>query len=87
MPWPSPPKRPAGIQTLSQDPDLRQWPLTLYPFNPRVAEGFKRAYIDLDKTDPSDAGVIADRLRFGRDLPALAGRYRLYLPLVWGRGR
>jgi len=69
------------FQTLSQDPHLQQWPLTLYPFNPRVTEGFKRAYIDLDKTDPSDAGVIADRLRFGRDLPAPWQLDDTYLPL------
>lgn len=69
------------FQTLSQESVLQPWPLTLHPFNPRVTAGFKQAYIDLDKTDPSDAAVVADRLRFGRDLPAPWRLDETYLPL------
>ncbi|MGC8817594.1 MAG: IS110 family transposase [Candidatus Hadarchaeum sp.] len=38
-------------------------------FNPKVIQGFKKAYPELPKTDKVDAWIIADRLRFGR-LPA-----------------
>lgn len=34
--------------------------------NPRQVKNFKKAYSDLPKTDPVDAFVIADCLRFGR---------------------
>ena len=54
---------------LDQDPFLKQTPVTLYPFNPRLTANFKRTYSDLDKTDAIDAFVVADRLRLGRDLP------------------
>lgn len=55
---------------LSQNPDLNQWPVTLYPFNPRLTANYKKSFSDLDKTDAIDAFVVADRLRIGRDLPA-----------------
>ena len=58
------------FQTLDQDPFLNQWPLALYPFNPRLTANFKKTYGDLDHTDLIDAFVTADRLRLGRDLPA-----------------
>jgi transposase len=58
------------FQTLEQDPVLNQWPLTLYPFNPRLTANYKKTFVDLDHTDPIDAFVVADRLRIGRDLPA-----------------
>jgi transposase len=58
------------LQTLDQDPLLNQWPLELYPFNPRLTANFKKTYVDLDHSDPIDAFVAADRLRLGRDLPA-----------------
>jgi len=57
------------FRTLDDDPFLKQRPLTLYPFNPRLTAHFKKTYADLDKTDLIDAFVIADRLRLGRDLP------------------
>jgi len=57
------------FQTLNQDPVLNQWPLRLYPFNPRLTAKFKGTYADDDHTDVYDAFVTADRLR----LPA-AGR-------------
>lgn len=58
------------FQTLDQDPTLKQWPLELLPFNPRLTANFKKTYVDLDHADPIDAFVAADRLRLGRDLPA-----------------
>ena len=36
------------FQTLSQDPFLNQWPVQLYPLNPRLTANFKRTYVDLD---------------------------------------
>lgn len=57
------------FQTLSRDPTLQQWPLQLYPLNPRLTANFAKTYVDRDHTDLSDAFVIADRLRMGRDLP------------------
>ena len=79
------------FQTLDRDPFLNQWPLHLYPLNPRLTANFKKTYVDLDHTDPIDAFVVADRLRLGRDLPApfhyedhffplrLLTRYRFHL--------
>lgn len=69
------------FQTLSQDPLLNQWPLELYLFNPRLTANFKHSYGDLDKTDPIDAFVVADRFRFGRDLPVPFHYDETYLPL------
>jgi len=57
------------FQTLDQDPTLKQWPVELFPFNPRLTANFKKTYVDLDHADPIDAFVAADRLRLGRDLP------------------
>jgi transposase len=56
------------FQTLQQDVLLSQWPLDLHVINPRLTANFKKSYVDLDKSDPIDAYVIADRLRWGRDL-------------------
>lgn len=57
------------FETLRQDPTLRDWSVELFAFNPRLTANFKKSYEDLDKSDPIDAYVIADRLRWGRDLP------------------
>ncbi len=54
---------------LDQDPFLKQRPLLLYPFNPRLIATFRKTYSERDKSDLIDAAIIADRLRFGRDLP------------------
>jgi len=58
------------FQTLSRDPQLNQWPMQLYAFNPRLTANYKKTFIDLDHADPVDAFVVADRLRIGRELPA-----------------
>lgn len=57
------------FQTLERDPTLQQWPLQLFALNPRLTANFAKTYVDRDHTDLSDAFVIADRLRMGRDLP------------------
>lgn len=57
------------FETLRNDPALQGWPVELFAFNPRLTASFKKSYLDLDKSDPIDAYVIADRLRWGRDLP------------------
>jgi len=69
------------FQALAQDPTLNHWPVELYVFNPRLTANFKKTYVDLDHTDPIDAFVVADRLRFGRDLPVPFHYDETYLPL------
>ena len=69
------------FQTLDRDPFLNQWPLHLYPLNPRLTANFKKTYVDLDHTDPIDAFVVADRLRLGRDLPPPFHYDERYFPL------
>ena len=46
-------------------------------FNPRLIQGFRAACGAMDKTDPEDAYLIAERLRFGRlpDYPPPDARY------------
>jgi len=56
------------FETLQNDPGLRAWPHELFLINPRLTANFKKSYVDLDKSDPIDAYVIADRLRWGRDI-------------------
>jgi len=51
---------------LSSHPQLAQFKLKLYQINPKLTRNFKKAYPDLSKTDPIDAFVIADRIRFRR---------------------
>jgi len=69
------------FQTLEQDSFLNQWPLELYPLNPRLTANFRKTYIDLDHHDLTDAFVIADRLRLGRDLPLPFHYDERYFPL------
>jgi transposase len=52
----------------------------VYAINAKLVAHFKKAYIEMDKTDPGDAFVIADRLRFGR-LPRLAEPDERYLAI------
>ncbi len=56
------------FQSLQQDALLAAWPLDLHALNPRLTANFKKSYVDMDKSDPIDAFVIADRLRWGRDI-------------------
>lgn len=69
------------FQTLEHDPLLNQWPVSLYPFNPRLTASYKKAMGDLDHTDPIDALYIADRLRTKRKLPASFHYDERYLPV------
>jgi transposase len=57
------------FQALQRDPLLNDWPLALFAFNPRLIAKYKETFSDQDKTDDSDAFLVADRLRMGRDLP------------------
>ena len=62
-------------------PSLADQPVTLYPFNPRLVHNFKKALGEEEKTDLLDAGVIAERLRFGKKLPRPFVMEEMYLPL------
>ncbi len=66
---------------LAETPALDAWPVTLYPFNPRLVANFKKALGEEEKTDLRDAGVVAERLRFGKKLPRPFAMDELYLPL------
>lgn len=65
---------------LSSHPRLVQFKLNIYQINPKLTRNFKKAYPDLPKTDPIDAFVIADRIRFGR-LPLPVNNNYTYLSL------
>lgn len=66
---------------LSEAPQLAQWPVRLYPFNPRLVRNFKKALGEEEKTDLRDAGITAERLRFGKKLPRPFNMAEMYLPL------
>lgn len=57
------------FQQLSQASELAEFPVDLYAFNPRLTAKYKETFSETDKDDPTDAFVVADRLRMGRDLP------------------
>jgi transposase len=57
------------FQLLASDATLKQWSVELYAFNPRVTAKYRDSFLDLDKDDPEDALLLADRLRLGRELP------------------
>ena len=56
------------FESLRNDPVLAEKSSELFLLNPRLTANFKKSYVDLDKSDPIDAYVIADRLRWGRDI-------------------
>lgn len=56
------------FESLRNDPALAEGSSELFLLNPRLTANFKKSYVDLDKSDPIDAYVIADRLRWGRDI-------------------
>jgi len=56
------------FQSLQQEALLASWPVDLHALNPRLTANFKKSYVDVDKSDLIDAFVIADRLRWGRDI-------------------
>lgn len=51
---------------LKHEPSLKNTDARFFILNPKQVKNFKKAYSDLPKTDPVDAFVIADCLRFGR---------------------
>lgn len=57
------------FQHLCEEPLLNELPLELYALNPRLTATYKQTFSDLDKDDLTDAFVVAERLRMGRDLP------------------
>jgi len=54
---------------LNAAPPLRPFQPHLYLLNPHLVATFRRNYGALPKTDRADAFLIAERLRFGRQLP------------------
>jgi transposase len=44
----------------------KEFVLEVYTLNPKLVKRFHKATADLDKTDPIDAAVIADTVRFGK---------------------
>lgn len=66
---------------LEQAPSHLKHPLRLYLFNPRLTANFRKAFSRQDKSDPLDAHVIAERLRFGHDLPVPFRMDELYFHL------
>jgi len=64
-------------RALGRAPELAPYRPRLVVFNPRLIQGFRAAGAAMDKTDPEDAFLIAERLRFGRlpDYPPPDARY------------
>ncbi|MDP9382268.1 MAG: IS110 family transposase [Chloroflexota bacterium] len=67
-------------RTLMREPALEGCEARVVVFNPRLIQGFRDAYTAMDKTDPDDAELIAERLRFGR-LPDHSPPDPRYFPL------
>lgn len=53
-------------QFLAEDATLKDFAIQVFTLNPKLIKNFKKAYGDLDKTDPIDAFLIAERIRLGR---------------------
>lgn len=68
------------LNEMSSDKNLLELNTQVFQFNPKLIRGFKKCYPDADKTDPIDAFVIADRLRFGR-LPQPYLPHQNHLPM------
>ena len=66
---------------LEQSPELADWSVSLYPFNPKVIHNFRHSLGDWNKTDDLDTQVIVERLRLGRQLPYPFHMEEHYLPL------
>ena len=60
------------FEALTQAPGLQPWQPQWFLLNPSIVQGFRKTYVDRAKTDPSDAFLIADAIRFGRLRPAPA---------------
>lgn len=55
--------------TLKDAPALAPYRPQVYALNPKLVHDFRKHYGALPKTDRTDAFVIAERVRFGRQLP------------------
>lgn len=53
-------------QFLVQDEILKKFSLEVYTLNPKLVKRFHDSFADLDKSDPVDAEVIAEQIRFGK---------------------
>jgi transposase len=67
-------------RALDAAPALAPHPVHLTLLNPKLIAGFRAAYATMNKTDPDDAFLIADRLRFGQGAGAPPPNPR-YFPL------
>jgi transposase len=67
-------------RALAQAPELASAEPQVVVFNPRLIQGFREAYLAMEKTDPADAFLIAERLRFGH-LPSYPPPDPRYFPL------
>lgn len=67
-------------EALRECEQLQHLSPAIYAINAKLVANFKKAYVEAEKTDPGDAFVIADRLRFGR-LPKLAEPDERYLAI------
>jgi len=56
---------------LREDGSLSKFNRQIHVLNPKNVKKFKGSHTELPKTDPVDAFVIADNLRFGRITPAV----------------
>src|SRR3954454_16030838 len=54
---------------LKDAPPLAPYRPQVYALNPKLVHDFRKHYGALPKTDRTDAFVIAERVRFGRQLP------------------
>jgi transposase len=54
---------------LTDAPELARWRPRVYALNPKLVHAFRKNYGALPKTDRADAFVVAERVRFGRQLP------------------
>jgi transposase len=67
-------------EALREHEQLQRLQPAVYAINAKLVAHFKKAYVEADKTDPGDAFIIADRLRFGR-LPKVAQPDERYLAI------
>jgi transposase len=67
-------------EALRNSPQLRHLSPAVYTINAKLICNFKKAYVETEKTDPGDAFIIAERLRFGR-LPRMCEPDERYLAL------
>ena len=60
------------FEALAQATALQRWHPQWFLLNPSIVQGFRKTYVERAKTDPGDAFLVADAIRFGRLRPAPA---------------